>query len=116
MVRSACKLQEVGIHVMAPAAELAKNPLPHSVAIQPLREVATASQNGGNSLPAGAGRFVVTIDGTESEEQIKALKGSDAAMALLQIAEGTSRVHASRRVFELLRKNDIDISVIHFRR
>lgn len=104
------------MHVMAPAAELAKDPLPHSVAVQPLREVATASQNGGHSLPAGAGRFVVTVDGTESEEQIQALKKSDAAMVLLQIAEGVSRVHASRRVFELLRRNDIDISVVHFRR
>lgn len=101
---------------MAPIAELAKDPLPHSVAIQPLREVATASQNGGHRLPDGAGRFVVTIDGTETEEQIQALKGSHAAMALLQIGEGVSRVHASRRVFELLRKNDIDISVVHFRR
>lgn len=109
-------MQEVGIHVMAPIAELAKDPLPHSVAIQPLREMATASQNGGHSLPEGAGRFVVTVDGTESEEQIQALKGSGAAMVLLQIAEGVSRVHASRRVFELLRRHDIDISVIHFRR
>ena len=67
-------------------------------------------------MPEGAGRFVVTVDGTESEEQIQALKGSGAAMVLLQIAEGVSRVHASRRVFELLRRHDIDISVIHFRR
>lgn len=113
--RALKRLQEVGVHVMAPAAELAKDPLPHSVAVQPLQEVATASQNGGRSLPAGAGRFVVTVDGTESEEQIQALKKSDAAMVLLQIAEGVSRVHASRRVFELLRRNDIDISVVHFR-
>ena len=66
-----CVVQEVGIHVMAPIAELAKDPLPRSVAIQPLREVATATQNGGHSLPEGAGRFVVTVDGTESEEQIQ---------------------------------------------
>lgn len=78
-------MQEVGIHTMAPAAELAKDPLPHSVAIHSLRELATASQNGGPSLPPGAGRFVVTVDGTESEEEIKCLKGSQAAMVLLQV-------------------------------
>ena len=73
--------QEVGVHVMAPAAALAADPIPHAVAVQPLREVATASQNGGHSLPSGAGRFAVTIDGTESEEEVRSLKNSDAVMA-----------------------------------
>lgn len=109
-------LQEVGVHVMAPASVLAQDPLPHAVAVQPLREVATASQNGGHSLPSIVTRFAVTIDGTESEEEVASLKGSDAVMALLEIAPGVSRVHASRRIFELLQRHDIDIAVIHFRR
>lgn len=109
-------MQEVGVHVMAPAKVLLEDPLPHAVAVQPLREVATASQNGGHSLPPGADRFAVTIDGTETEEEVASLKSSEAVMALLNIAPGVSRVHASRRIFELLQRHEIDISVIHFRR
>lgn len=101
---------------MAPASVLAQDPLPHAVAVQPLKEVATASQNGGHSLPAGVSRFAVIIDGTESEEQVASLKGSEAVMALLQIAPGESQVHASRRIFELLQRHDVDIAVIHFHR
>lgn len=111
-----CVTQEVGVHVMAPANVLAQDPLPHAVAVQPLTEVATASQNGGHSLPPGVTRFAVTIDGTESEEQVASLKGSEAAMALLQIAPGVSQVHASRRIFELLQRHDVDIAVIHLHR
>ena len=39
----------------------------------------------------------------------------DAVLALLEMAPGVSRVHASRRFFELLAKHDIDIPVIHHR-
>ncbi|KAL3136509.1 hypothetical protein ABBQ38_005759 [Trebouxia sp. C0009 RCD-2024] len=112
--RALKRLQEVGVHVMAPASVLAQDPLPHAVAVQPLKEVATASQNGGHSLPAGVSRFAVIIDGTESEEQVASLKGSEAVMALLQIAPGVSQVHASRRIFELLQRHEVDIAVIHF--
>jgi len=34
-------------------------------------------------------------------------------MALLKPAEGLSHLHASRRVFEILKANDIDLPVIH---
>ena len=108
--------QEVGIHVMAPAAALAQDPFPHAVAVHPLTELATASSNGGHSLPPGVTRFAVTINGTESEKQVASLKNSEAAMALLQIAPGISQVHASRRIFELLQRHDVDIAVIHFLR
>ena len=36
-------------------------------------------------------------------------------MALLKIADGVSRVHASRRVFDVLAEHNIDIPVIHHR-
>lgn len=116
LITLADPVQEVGVHVMAPASALAQDPLPHAVAVQPLKEVATASQNGGHSLPAGVTRFAVIIDGTESEEEVASLKGSEAVMALLQIAPGVSQVHASRRIFELLQRHDVDIAVIHFHR
>ena len=36
-------------------------------------------------------------------------------MVLLNVAPNVSRLHASRRVFELLRQHDIDLPVIHHR-
>ena len=36
-------------------------------------------------------------------------------LALLEVAAGLSRVHASRRVFELLAEHGVDIPVIHHR-
>ena len=62
------------MHVIAPAQALQTDPLPHAVALFPLREAASAIRNSGVSLPEGAGRFVVSVDGTESEEDITALK------------------------------------------
>ncbi len=43
------------------------------------------------------------------------LQGSEAVMALLNTAEGVSRVHAGRRFFDILREHGIDIPVIHQR-
>lgn len=105
------RLQEVGVHVMAPASVLAANPLPGAVALMPLRQALSSAAQ----LPAGVERLAVTVDGTESEEEIAALKCLDAVMALLEIAPGVSRVHASRRVFELLARSGSDIPVIHHR-
>ena len=68
------RLQEVGVHVIASAEVLRETPLPHAVASYPLKEAAAAIRGGGVSLPEGAGRFVVSVDGTESEEDITALK------------------------------------------
>ncbi len=41
------------------------------------------------------------------------LQELDAVMVLLKIAPGVSRVHASRRVFEVLRQHSIDVPVVH---
>ena len=62
------------MHVIAPAAALQADPLPHAVASFPLAEAAAALGSGGVALPEGAGRFVVTVDGTESEEDLAALR------------------------------------------
>lgn len=64
------------MHVIASAQALQADPLPHAVASFPLKEAAAGMRNGGVSLPEGAGRFVVSVDGTESEEDITALKVS----------------------------------------
>ena len=62
------------MHVIAAAEVLRENPLPHAVASFPLKDAAAAMRGGGVSLPEGAGRYVVSVDGTESEEDITALK------------------------------------------
>jgi len=106
------RLAEVGVHVLAPAAALEATPLPGSVALIPLKSFVA---DGAKTLPGGATRFSVTIDGTESFEEIAALKDSEAVFAMLEVAEreGLSRVHASRRVFECLSQADCSIAVIH---
>ena len=44
-----------------------------------------------------------------------AVQRTDAVFALLNIKEGVSRVHASRRIFELLQRQNNDLAVIHHR-
>ncbi len=63
-------LQEVGVHVIAPLAALVKDPLPNAVAVVSLRDYAAK----GVTLPEGAARFAITVDGTESEAEVEALK------------------------------------------
>lgn len=60
-------------------------------------------------------RFAVSIDGTESDEVIKTLQTLDPIVALLNTAPSQSRLHSSRRVFEVLKVNDIKTPVIHHR-
>lgn len=62
------------MHVIAPAAVLEADPLQHAVAAFPLSEAAAAMRAGGVRLPEGAGRFAVSVDGTEPEEDVAALR------------------------------------------
>jgi (E)-4-hydroxy-3-methylbut-2-enyl-diphosphate synthase len=107
------RLAEVGVHPIVPAAALAATPLPGAVALFSLADVVKAG--GDPALPGGAGRFVVTIDGSESEADIASLKDSPAVMALLNPGAGAGRVHESRRVFEALAAAGADLPVIHHR-
>jgi (E)-4-hydroxy-3-methylbut-2-enyl-diphosphate synthase len=59
--------------------------------------------------------LAVTIDGTESDDALQSLRTLNPIVGLLNIAAGTSRLHASRRVFDVLKKHDITTSVIHHR-
>lgn len=111
--RALKRLQEVTVHVIVPAAELAKDPLPGAVTLHTLREALAAHKAGGVKLPQGSTRLAVEVDGTETEEEISALKALGADVVLLNIKDGVSRVHASRRVFEVLQRNTISVPVIH---
>jgi (E)-4-hydroxy-3-methylbut-2-enyl-diphosphate synthase len=55
------------------------------------------------------------MDGTESTELIKTLATMDPIVALLNTAAGESRLHSSRRVFEVLKANNIETPVVHHR-
>jgi len=106
--RALRRLQEVGVHVLAPIAALQADPLPGAVAVVPLTQAVA-----GVTLPEGAARMAVEIDGTETAEQIAALKSLDAVVVLLNIKDGMSRVHASRRVFDVIKQNEITVPVVH---
>lgn len=73
-LRALRRLQEVGVHVLCPADVLRASPLPDALALMPLREAAAAMRAGGVVLPQGAARLAVTIDGTESEEDLAAVE------------------------------------------
>jgi (E)-4-hydroxy-3-methylbut-2-enyl-diphosphate synthase len=107
--RALKRLQEVGVHVLAPAAELAAKPLAGGVAVMTLTEALAA----GGKAPAGAARVALTLDGSESEEQLAQVNSVDAVVALLNIQDGVSRIHASRRVFDALKRHGSQLAVLH---
>lgn len=57
--------------------------------------------------------MVVELNGDEEESEIQKIKDLDPVFCMLKPKEGISHLHASRRVFELFKSNDIDKSVIH---
>eukprot|EP00879_Flechtneria_rotunda_P018245 GHRR01019140.1.p2 GENE.GHRR01019140.1~~GHRR01019140.1.p2 ORF type:complete len:115 (-),score=47.82 GHRR01019140.1:1075-1419(-) len=79
--RALRRLQDVGVHILAPAAELAANPLAGAVAVLSVREALAT----GGKVPAGAARLALTLDGSETDEQLAAIKSVDAVVALLDI-------------------------------
>ncbi|WIA43938.1 hypothetical protein OEZ86_010335 [Tetradesmus obliquus] len=107
--RALRRLQEVGVHVLAPAAALAANPLPGAVAVMTLAEALAA----GGKAPAGASRLTLSLNGTESDDQLAAIKSVDAVVALLDTPDGVSRVHSSRRVFDAIKRAGSEIPVLH---
>lgn len=64
-------------------------------------------------LPEGASRLAVTIHGHESDEMLAKVKDLNPIVALLRPSEDLSNLHASRRVFEVFKKNDINLAVVH---
>ena len=62
------------MHVIAPADVLAQNPLKNAVALLSLRDAVRLQQEGQEVRPQGAARLAVTVDGTETEADVAALK------------------------------------------
>jgi (E)-4-hydroxy-3-methylbut-2-enyl-diphosphate synthase len=66
-----------------------------------------------NQLPEGAIDLVVGLDGDEDEDTILKIKDLNPAFCMLKPKEGISHLHSSRRIFEILKANDIKKSIIH---
>ena len=79
------RLQEVGVHLIVPQEELTAKAWKNSVALYSLKDAANLQLNVDCKLPGGAGRFAVTVDGTETEEQVAALKVRQAVTRLLML-------------------------------
>jgi len=109
------RLQDVGVGVIAPIEQLQANPLPNTVALVSLEDIFKA---GGSlpALPAGAMRYAVRMTGIEPEahyDVLKKLSASLVVMAVLEVPAHVSRVHASRRAFQLLTDRGSTLPVIH---
>merc|ERR1719201_1439237 len=64
--------------------------------------------------PAPSKRLVVKCDGSESDEMLAELMATpNIDVVLLDVKEGLSRLHASRRLFALLRREASELSVVH---
>lgn len=103
------RMMEVGTGVVVPAKELEKNKLENAVALLTLTEA--IETNG--QLPEGAIRLAVEIDGTEDDEAIAKVKDLDPLMVLIAIDDKLSQLHASRRIFEIFKANEINVPAIH---
>jgi len=105
------RMQEVGVGVVVPASELFKKPIPNSVALVDLAE---HLKSGAKAVPPCAGRFALTVRGTESDDELKAIKDSGAVMVVLAIDDQLSRLHASRRIVEVLKQTGSKVPLIHY--
>mmetsp|Transcript_33568 Transcript_33568/g.73983 ORF Transcript_33568/g.73983 Transcript_33568/m.73983 type:complete len:736 (+) Transcript_33568:90-2297(+) len=114
------RLQDVAVGVLAPLAQLLVYPFPHAVAVLSMAEY--VEMNGKPPLPEMAMRFAVQVTGIEEASmyaQFKALSqgegnmGTRVAMLILSVPEGVSRVHGSRRCFQMLSDIGSNLPVIH---
>ncbi|KAJ1428070.1 GcpE protein-domain-containing protein [Ochromonadaceae sp. CCMP2298] len=97
------RLQDVAVGVLAPLAQLLVYPFPHAVAVLSMAEY--VEMNGKPPLPEMAMRFAVQVTGIE--------EASIVAMLILSVPEGVSRVHGSRRCFQMLSDIGSNLPVIH---
>ena len=63
--------------------------------------------------PQGSTRLAIEVDGSETDAEIASLKTLAPVVVLLNIKDGVSRIHSSRRVFELVKTHGITTPIIH---
>lgn len=103
------RLAEVSVGLIAPAEELEKDPLPNAIALMNLDEAIAKK----GELPLGAIRLAIELNGDEEEDALKQLKTLDPAMIFIDTKPEISSLHSSRRIFEVIKSEGIDTSVIH---
>jgi len=103
------RLVEVSVGLIVPAEELEKHPLPNAVAHMTLTDAVAKK----GKLPLGAIRLAVAVDGDEDDDTLRMIKQLDPAFIFLNTSPHVSTLHASRRLFEVLKSEDIQTSVIH---
>jgi len=103
------RLVEVSVGLIAPAEELEKEPLPNAIALMGLEEAIEKE----GKLPTGAIRLALEITGDEDDDTLKKMKDLDPAMIFINVASHISNLHASRRIFEIIKSEEIDTSVIY---
>ena len=106
------RLQDVAVGVVAPIEQLQANPFPHAVAVVSLDSIASG---GLPPLPEGAVRYAVRLSGLEPASTYALLKTMDkkVCMAILEVPAHVSRVHASRRAFQMLFDVGCELPVVH---
>jgi len=106
------RLQDVSVHIFAPAAQLASQPLTGAIPVYTLTQAIGQPQSA-LQVPQGFTRMAISVNGTESDADICSLAQMSPMVVFLDITAGVSRVHASRRVFELLQRHNINHPVLH---
>lgn len=112
--RTLRRLQEGGVGVFAPIAQLQANPLPNSAAVISLDQLTTQSLP---ALPSGSIRYAVKVTGLEAEHMYNTLKSismlsSKLITVIIEPPSHVSRVHASRRAFEMIQRTENNLPVI----
>lgn len=101
------RLQELGVGIIIPKELIAGQ---EGVISMTTLKDAIAD----NSLPDGAVRNTVIIDGTESLDELEQLEKVDPAFVFLKVDDSISTLHGARRVFEHLKATENLVPVIHY--
>ncbi|CEL93656.1 unnamed protein product [Vitrella brassicaformis CCMP3155] len=109
------RLQEVNVGILAPMAELRAKPLADAVGVITLKEYIRDTGPDGYALPEGVIRLAVEVEGDETDDELQQLSTMkpSPALILLRIKPSLSRLHASRRVFDHIKRAGLRVAVIH---
>ena len=110
--KSIKRLQDVAVGVFADIEKLRASPLPNSVAVVSLSDIGS---NGVPTMPEGAIRYAIKVTGLEPDSLYDILSKVDPKLVglIVEVPQRVSRVHASRRVFQLLADRNSLLPVIH---
>lgn len=110
------RLQESGVGILAPKNILDNTPVKGVLPVLTMKEYQ-------NEISSIVSRFVVTLDGTESDEDLTTLFNTKTEtndnddkspeFLLINIDNNLSRVHAARRIFTLLKETKSTFAAIH---